>query len=89
MAVQKITVDDLKRILREAAGEAEGIGLDTDILDVTFEELGYDSLALLETGGRIEREHGIELEDSAVTEAKTPRALLEVVNDQLAADQAA
>lgn len=89
MAGQKITVEDLRRILREAAGEAEGIDLDADILDLTFEELGYDSLALLETGGRIEREHGIELEDAAVTDAKTPRALLDVVNEQLAADQAA
>lgn len=84
-----LTIDDLKRILREAAGEQEGIDLDGDILDVTFEDLGYDSLALLETGSRIEREHGIQLEDTTVTVTETPRALLDVVNEQLTAGRAA
>ncbi|WP_225844533.1 acyl carrier protein [Streptomyces sp. HPF1205] len=85
----ELTIDDLKRILRAAAGEEEGIDLDGDILDQTFENLGYDSLALLETGSIIEREHGIELEDTAVTVAETPRVLLSVVNEQLAAARAA
>ncbi|WP_433889453.1 acyl carrier protein [Streptomyces sp. CA-111067] len=85
----ELTIEDLKRILREAAGEDEGIDLDGDILDLTFEDLGYDSLALLETGSRIEREHGIELEDTTVSEVDTPRALLAVVNGQLAAEHAA
>lgn len=89
MASQELGVDDLKRHLCEAAGEDDGGELDGDILDLTFEELGYDSLALLETGGRIEREHGIKLEDDAVADARTPRALLAVVNTALAADRAA
>lgn len=89
MAGTELTIDDLKRILREAAGEEEGIDLDGDILDVTFEDLGYDSLALLETGSRLEREHGIELEDTTITVAETPRALLAVVNEQLTAEHAA
>jgi act minimal PKS acyl carrier protein len=85
MAGHEVTIDDLKRILREAAGEDEGINLDGDILDQTFTDLGYDSLALLETGGRIEREHGISLDDSTIADSKTPRALLAAVNEQLAA----
>jgi act minimal PKS acyl carrier protein len=88
MAGMTLTITDLKRILREAAGEDEGIDLDGDILDLTFEDLGYDSLALLETGSRIEREHGIELEDTTITVAETPRALLAVVNEQLTAEHA-
>ena len=84
MALQEFTIEDLKTMLRAAAGEEDGIDLDADILDVPFEELGYDSLALLETGSRIERERGIELPDSTVTEAETPRALLAVVNARLA-----
>jgi acyl carrier protein len=89
MALQELTIDDLKRILREAAGETDGIDLDGDILDVTFADLGYDSLALLETGSRIEREQGIALEDSTIADAGTPRALIAVVNEQLAAERAA
>jgi act minimal PKS acyl carrier protein len=89
MAVRELTLDDLKRVLREAAGEEEGIDLDGDVLDRTFDELGYDSLALLETSSRIEREHGIKLDDSVVTNATTPRQLLAVLNEQLTADTAA
>jgi act minimal PKS acyl carrier protein len=85
MAIREFTIDDLRQVLRAAAGDADGVGLDSDILDVPFADLGYDSLALLETGGRIEREHGIELADSTITDAETPRALLASVNERLGA----
>jgi act minimal PKS acyl carrier protein len=89
MSSQELTIHDLRRILREAAGENEGIDLDGDIIDLTFDDLGYDSLARLETGSRIQREHGIEFDDATITEANTPRALLAVVNGQLATERAA
>ncbi|MFI9617258.1 acyl carrier protein [Streptomyces sp. NPDC052023] len=84
MSTQSFTLDDLKRILLESAGADENIDLDGDILDTDFEELSYESLAILETCGRIERDYGISLDDGVVTEARTPRALLELVNAQLA-----
>ncbi|AJF67760.1 MULTISPECIES: acyl carrier protein [Streptomyces] len=89
MATELFTLDDLKRILLEAAGADEGVDLDGDILDTEFELLGYESLALLETGGRIEREYGITLDDDALTDAVTPRALIDAVNAQFAAARAA
>jgi minimal PKS acyl carrier protein len=79
-----MTLDDLRRILRRAAGEAEGADLDGDILDTEFAELGYDSIALMETGGQIERERGIRLDDDTMTSVPTPRALLALVNQRLA-----
>ncbi|MET7457946.1 acyl carrier protein [Streptomyces sp. NPDC005574] len=83
MATQPFTIEDLKRILLEGAGADENVDLDGDILDTEFEELSYESLALLETCGRIEREYGISLDDSVLTEAKTPRAMVEAVNARL------
>ncbi|MEU9987623.1 acyl carrier protein [Streptomyces sp. NPDC048045] len=74
-------IDDLKRILAEGAGGESG--LTGDIQDVTFEDLGYDSLALLETGTRIGREYGLEFEDTAFVDVDTPRDLLGVVNAHL------
>ncbi|GIE92970.1 acyl carrier protein [Paractinoplanes rishiriensis] len=78
-----LTLDDLKRIMREVAGADETVDFDADILDTTFLDLGYDSLALLETGSRIERDYAVALDDETVTGADTPRALLGAVNSQL------
>ncbi|CAG6391040.1 acyl carrier protein [Streptomyces cocklensis] len=89
MPATGFTLEALKRILLEGAGASEEVDLDGDILDVEFDALGYESLALLETGGRIEREFGIALDDSALTVARTPRALIDVVNAHLSPTPAA
>jgi acyl carrier protein len=86
---EKLTVDGLKDLLSSAAGVPEDIDLDVDILDIEFDQLGYDSLALLETFSRIERGYGVQLDDSLVTEAVTPRLLLGAVNDLLSDHRAA
>ena len=89
MATQQFTLDDLKRILLAGAGADEAVDLDADILDTGFDQLGYESLALLETSSRIEREYGITLDDSTLTDAVTPRDLIEVVNAHLTAPTSA
>ncbi|MGW4644206.1 acyl carrier protein [Sphaerisporangium sp. NPDC004334] len=81
--MSEFTIDDLKRILRACAGEDEAVGLDGDILDSGFEELGYDSLALLETASRIEHEVGVAVLDEEIGEVTTPRQLLDLVNGRL------
>ncbi|GAA3205102.1 phosphopantetheine-binding protein [Streptomyces sp. XM83C] len=84
MAISQFTLEDLRRILLEAAGADENVDLDGDILDTAFAVLGYESIALLETGGRIEREYGIVLDDDDLSEDLTPRHLIDAVNAQLA-----
>lgn len=86
MTTTSFTLDDLKRILLEGAGAEEGVDLDADILDTAFDDLGYESLALLETGSRIEREYHIVLDEAVVAEARTPRVLIDAVNSRLGAD---
>ncbi|MDQ0748251.1 act minimal PKS acyl carrier protein [Streptomyces africanus] len=76
----QFTLDDLRRILVESAGADDGTDLSGDILDLGFDDLGYDSLALMETAAKIKQEYGIDLSDEAVGEAETPRALLDLVN---------
>lgn len=80
MSTITLDIDDLRRLLRESAGAAEGVDLDGDILDTEFELLGYDSLALLETVARITRDYQVPLDDDAAVAARTPRQLLELVN---------
>ncbi|MET7515737.1 acyl carrier protein [Streptomyces sp. NPDC005480] len=86
--MDRLELSDLKTLLRECAGEEEGVDLDGDVIDVTFMELGYDSLALLQTTGRIEREYGISLDEDGLDEAETPRALLALVDRALSAARA-
>ncbi|MEU6658604.1 acyl carrier protein [Streptomyces sp. NPDC046821] len=75
-----VTLADLTRMLRESAGEEEGVDLDGDVIDTPFIDLGYDSLALLQVIGEIQREFGIDIPDDAVVDAETPGALLALIN---------
>ncbi|MGW5347583.1 acyl carrier protein [Streptomyces sp. NPDC004050] len=87
--MERLELTDLTRVLRECAGEEEGVDLDGDVLDVLFLDLGYDSLALLQTTGQIERDYDITLDEEAVDEAETPRQYLELVNRVLSASVSA
>lgn len=80
-----LTLDDLKAVMLEAAGADETVDLDGDIADATFIDLGYDSLALLETAAIVSRRYGITLTDDLLDGIDTPRALLTEVNSALAA----
>ncbi|BCY13445.1 acyl carrier protein [Actinoplanes sp. L3-i22] len=83
MSDRVFAIDDLKRILSEGSGTPEGADLDADILDAQLSDLGYDSLALLETASRIEREYTIVVDETVLDATLTPRTLLELVNSQL------
>lgn len=83
MPAPQFTLDDLKRILIECAGADEAVDLDGDILDQDFETIGYESLAILETGGRIETEYEVSLDDAVLSVNNTPRELITAVNGLL------
>lgn len=78
----EFTIDVLVQTLRECAGQDEEVDLSGDIVDRTFEELGYDSLALFNTVSRIERELRITLPETVVGDALTPRHLLKEINER-------
>lgn len=83
------TIDALKTLLEECAGIDESVDFDGDIRDTSFEDLGYDSLALLNTTSRIEREYGVTLADDVVLECTTPHLLMAAVNDELSGQRLA
>ncbi len=82
MTEKFLTAEELKQALLDAAGEGD-VDLSGDILDTEFEALGYDSIALLETSGRLERRFGVNFDDDTVASARTPRVLLSLINTQL------
>ncbi|GAA3081897.1 acyl carrier protein [Streptomyces olivoverticillatus] len=79
--MREFTLEDLVDLTRTYAGEAEEGALDGDIVDVLFTHLGYDSVALMEVLSHIKHEYGIDLADEAVGALKTPRAVIEKVNE--------
>ena len=78
--VSEMTLEELRAILVECAGEDEEIDVSGDIAQTDFADLGYDSLALLEMASRIERTRGVRIADDLVPELRTPRAVLDLVN---------
>jgi minimal PKS acyl carrier protein len=83
--MQPITLRDLEAIMRECAGEDESAQSLEEAPDQPFDELGYDSLALLETHSRIKRDFGVDLSEEDADEAKTPKELVDLVNTRLKA----
>lgn len=75
--------DDLTGIMRECAGLDYAQDLDRSALDISYEEMGFDSLAVLEIQAEIERQLGIRLGEDAVEIRSTPAATITHVNDLL------
>ncbi|WP_040872017.1 acyl carrier protein [Nocardia exalbida] len=78
-----ITITELRRILVDCAGGEDLAELGGDIAAVEFEELGYDSLALIETAARIQRDFGVMIPEEELIEVRTPQELVDIVNAQL------
>ncbi len=76
-------LSDLSALL-QACGH-EGTELDSGTLDVPFFDLGFDSLAMLQTTALVEHDYEITLPEEAVDEADTPRRYVDLVNAALAA----
>lgn len=83
--MRQITLSELAEIMRACAGEDEDAQPLEQAQDQQFDDLGYDSLALLETHSRIQRDYGVELSDDEVGVLKTPRELVDYVNKLLGA----
>jgi minimal PKS acyl carrier protein len=86
--VSDFSMTELKEIMRAGAGVPDDVDLDGDIADIEFDELGYDSLALLELISQFSRRYGVSIPDEALTEMPTPARALCYLNDHLARAEA-
>ncbi|MEV4206356.1 acyl carrier protein [Nocardia salmonicida] len=75
-----ITESDILQALISAAGDPETDLPDGGLLDTTFEELGYDSLALIESVSRLEKRFAVKIADQTVMDCRTFREMVERVN---------
>jgi act minimal PKS acyl carrier protein len=82
--VTEFTVLDLKRMLETSAGDAGVDWTDITTLGTPFEEIGYDSIALLELSALVQREYGIRIPDDTLAELPTPGTVIEYLNRRAA-----
>lgn len=83
--MRQFSSDDLKGIMRKCAGMEDAIDLDGPVLDLSYTDMGYDSLAVLEIQAQIEREYGVPLGDDALEYMPTPGTTISYVNGLLQA----
>ncbi|HEX8631641.1 MAG TPA: acyl carrier protein [Catenuloplanes sp.] len=81
--MSSLTIEDLRVILNECAGDDDAAVLGGGALDTSFLDLGYDSLALLEAAAVVKRRYGVEVSDQDLHDIDTPRAFLEKINVHL------
>jgi act minimal PKS acyl carrier protein len=87
MSNPQFTHDDLRTILTDEVGLE--VGDLTDKLDVTFADLGLDSLAVVEVQLAVQRRYGVAMPDEEAYAVTTVREALEYVNGRLAWEEAA
>jgi act minimal PKS acyl carrier protein len=84
--MQTLTADELRTLMTECVGPDEAAELaGTHFLDTSFLDLGFDSLARVELAEQLKSATGLDLPDDLVDQTITPAALLQLVNDALAA----
>ncbi|MEV6118494.1 acyl carrier protein [Streptomyces sp. NPDC052109] len=82
---RSMSIEELRGILIACAGGEDADAPHEDFADLAFDDLGYDSLALIETATRLKLDHGVVIPDDLITEVATPAELLKLVNDRIAA----
>lgn len=83
--MEQMTLSALEEIMHRCAGDDESAESFQQAPERAFADLGYDSLALLETQSVIRREYGVDLSEQAVSAAETPQQLVDLVNRWLSA----
>ncbi|HUD39147.1 MAG TPA: acyl carrier protein [Streptosporangiaceae bacterium] len=83
--MRQFTTDDLTAIMRGCAGMDQSGGFNGAELHVSYSDLGYDSLAVLEIQAEIQRRFGIPVGDDAMDAMPTPAATVSYVNTLLRA----
>ncbi|MGP4046381.1 methyltransferase [Streptomyces sp. 2A115] len=79
----EFTLEELIELIETHAGEPDEGELDVTVVDVLFQELGYDSIRLLEVISQIKQRYGLDLAEEILAEMRTPRQILDAINGLL------
>lgn len=81
--MKEMTLNHLFDLLSGCGGDVDSSTVNPQAMDTPFDELGCDSLSLLETTARIKRDLGVDIPDEKITEMRSPRAVIDYVNGAL------
>ncbi len=76
-----MNLDQLREILAGCAGTT-GEEFDECGADASFDQLGYDSLVILDAAARVQQVYGLVIPDEVATSLSTPTAMLAAANAQ-------
>ena len=80
----EITLGDLVQIMRKCAGEDENLIANDAVANTDFEELGYDSLALMAASSEVEKDYGVAVDEDELAQIRNLASFVELVNKKLA-----
>lgn len=80
----ELTLDEFIGLVEAHAGEPDEGNLDDSVIDVLFEQLGYDSVRLLEVLSQIKNRYGLDLSEEILSETRTLRQTLDKINELIA-----
>ncbi|KAA0021671.1 acyl carrier protein [Antrihabitans cavernicola] len=83
MGTTVFTENDLVDVILRSAGDDDEIPFTVDNIDDSFEDVGLDSLAIMECLSLMKRELEIALDAGVVDAVETPRDLLDIANEYL------
>lgn len=78
-----VNIKDVWTALVEGSGTDDADTLLVALESRSFDELGYDSLAVLETGLRLRRDSGADVPDTQIANAQTAQELIDLINSHL------
>lgn len=78
--MQTITPQDVLTALVARAGEPDSVPAASLLADTTFDELGYDSLALIAAVDEIEDRFGVQIPERGLLDLRTVGELTDLAN---------
>jgi act minimal PKS acyl carrier protein len=78
-----MSADEFVELMKQSAGDDPGIDFGrSDLMETTFDDLGFDSLSQVELVERLSDLLGLPMPDEVVDELTTPKAMLRYVQTE-------
>lgn len=80
----EITLEDLIEVMRDCAGEDENLTANDVVANTDFDELGYDSLALMAASTMVEKKYSVTIGEDELARTRTLASFVDLVNRKVA-----